>query len=188
MIDAKRTTLAVTLSLLLVAAAVTSVWLMASAGVFRPSEARLAPAPSSGVVGAAPGSALAGGEAYSVSQPRDPFRPLIVPPPTTAPTETTQPGETTTTVPGQTTTTIPGQTTTTSPSDTPDGIRVILHEIRTEAGVRVAVISVDGVSYTVKVGDSFAGNFKVVSLSDTGGVFTYQDNAFTLAVGQSILK
>lgn len=188
MIDAKRTMLAVGLSLLLVAAAVTSVWLMASAGVFRASEARLDPAPSSGAIAAAPGSAFAGADAYTVSQPRDPFRPLLVPPPTTPPTDTTQPGATTTTVPGQTTTTIPGQTTTTSPSDTPDGIRVILHEIRTEGGVRVAVISVDGVSYTVKVGDSFAGSFKVVSLSENGGVFTYEDNAFTLAVGQSILK
>jgi hypothetical protein len=180
MIDARRTLIAVSLSLLLVAAAVVSVWLMASAGVFRPTEARLDPAPPSGLVAAAPGSPFSGGDAYTVSEPRDPFRPLIVAPPTTAPTDTTQPGETTTTV--------PGQTTTTSPSDSPDGIRVMLHEIRMEAGVRVAVVSVDGVSYTVGVGDTFAVHFKVVSLTETGGVFTFGDLAFTLAVGQSILK
>lgn len=180
MIGARRTLLAVAMSLILVATAVASVWLMASAGVFRPSEARLDPAPSSGIAAAAPGSPLVAADAHQVSQPRDPFRPLILPPPTTAPTDTTQPGVTTTTV--------PGQTTTTAPSDSPDGIRVTLHEVRMEGGVRVAVISVDDVSYTVGVGETFATDFKVVSLSDNGGVFTFGDSAFTLAVGQSILK
>jgi hypothetical protein len=52
----------------------------------------------------------------------------------------------------------------------------------------VAVVEVDGQTYTVGVGDTFAGEFKVVSLSDNGGVFTYGDSAFTLAVGQSIVK
>jgi hypothetical protein len=189
MIGAKRTVLAVSMSILLVAAAVTSVWLMVSAGVFRPSEARLVPVSSSGEMVAGPDVPGPGLGAFTVSQPRDPFRPLIIAPPTTTtPTDTTQPGETTTTVPGQTTTTVPGQTTTTSPTDTPGAVRVMLNEIRTEDGVRVAVVTVDGVAYTVKVGDIFADAFQVVSLSDNGGVFTYEGNAFTLAVGQSILK
>jgi hypothetical protein len=38
------------------------------------------------------------------------------------------------------------------------------------------------------VGDTFAVSFKVVSLSENGGVFTFGDSAFTLAVGQSIVK
>ena len=52
----------------------------------------------------------------------------------------------------------------------------------------MAVVEVDGETSTVGVGDTFATNFKVVSLSETGGVFTFGDSAFTLAVGQSILK
>ena len=37
-------------------------------------------------------------------------------------------------------------------------------------------------------GDTFAHTFKVVSVTTKGGVFTYGDSAFSLAVGQSILK
>lgn len=185
MIAVKRTFVAVVASLLLVATAIVSVWLMVDAGVFRPSEARLDPAPHATIV-AGPGAPFMPGSAQ-VGQPRDPFRPLLAPPP--PPPPTTVPGETTTTVPGQTTTTVPGQTTTTtSPTDAPDPIRVTLREVRLEDGVRLAVIEVDDVVYTVGVGDTFAGDFKVVSLTDNGGVFTHFDSAFTLAVGQSILK
>ena len=63
-----------------------------------------------------------------------------------------------------------------------------LLEVRDESGGRVAVVEVDGVAYTVEVGDTFATNFKVVSLTSNGGVFTYGDSAFSLAVGQTILK
>jgi hypothetical protein len=188
-IAAKRTFFAVATSILLVAAAVTAVWLMASAGVFRPSEGQLLPAPGSGPVIAAPGSPVLPAGPQQVSQPRDPFRPLLLPPPTTTtiPDDTT----TTTTLPDDTTTTtIPGETTTTTtqPTDSPDGILVLLREIRTEQGVLVAVVEVDDVSYTVGVGDTFATHFKVVSLDANGGVFTFGTSAFTLAVGQSILK
>jgi hypothetical protein len=47
---------------------------------------------------------------------------------------------------------------------------------------------VDGTTYTVGVGETFAGSFKVVSLAESSGVFQYGDSAFTLAVGQAILK
>lgn len=62
------------------------------------------------------------------------------------------------------------------------------------SGVPRAVVQVDNVEYTVGVGDTFAGNFKVVSLTpaeagDAGsGVFQYGDNTFEASVGQSILK
>ena len=83
---------------------------------------------------------------------------------------------------------IPVRIPTTTIDDTPAGIRVVLLEVRDEGGTLVAVVEVDGVTYTVGVGDTFATSFKVVSLNETGGVFTYGDSAFTLAVGQSILK
>jgi hypothetical protein len=196
MISVRRTVLAIAGAVLLVVTAGVSVWLMVSAGVFRPSEGRLDPAPSA----ASPSVTVAGPsfsatDGHQVLQPRDPFRPLIAPPPT-VPTDTTVPGETTTTVPGETTTTVPGETTTTvpsvttttSPTDAPDRIRVMLLEVRTESGVRIAVVEVDDVVFTVGVGDTFAEDFRVVSLTDNGGVFTFGDSAFTLAVGQSILK
>ena len=192
MIGAKRTFVSVLVSLLLVGTAVASVWLMASAGVFTDGEASLPGAPDDGSIATTTGAGspidLTGD--YQVSQPRDPFQPLVVTNTTTESTTTTVGGETTTTTAGgeSTTTTIAGSTTTTTTGDTPDGIRVMLLEVRDETGGRVAVVEVDGTTYTVGVGDTFATSFKVVSLTDNGGVFTYGSSAFTLAVGQSILK
>jgi hypothetical protein len=165
---------------------------MASAGVFTGTEQALPSAPESTTpttVALAAGESLAVSSGFQVSQPRDPFEPLV-------PggggdgdtTTTTTGGGTGTTQPGATTTTQPGGTTSTTINNDPDGIRVLLLEVRTENGSRVAVVEVDGQTYTVGVGDTFATSFKVVSLTDNGGVFTFGDSAFTLAVGQSILK
>lgn len=196
MIGIKRTMLSVLVSLLLVGTAVASVWLMASAGVFTGGEAALPGAPAaSGTIVAAPGGSIAVSPGFQVAQPRDPFDPLVTTPPggggdPDGDTTTTGAGGTTTTTTGggTTSTTTGGSTTTTTKGDDPDGIRVMLLEVRDQSGGRVAVVEVDGITYTVKVGDTFATNFKVVSLTTNGGVFTYGDSAFTLAVGQSILK
>lgn len=202
MIGAKRTLLSLLISLLLVGTAVVSTWLMASAGVFTGGEQALPSAPESTATTQAEASSrsesLAVTSDFQVSQPRDPFEPLV---PTdggddgddTTTTTTAGDGDTTTTTSGgddgsTTTTTTAGSTTTTTAGDDPEGIRVTLHEVRTEGDSRVAVVEVDGETYTVGVGDTFATNFKVVSLSDNGGVFTYGDSAFTLSVGQSIRK
>lgn len=194
MIGVKRTMLSVLVALLLVGTAVASVWLMASAGVFTGGESALpgAPAPSGTIVGA-PGGSIAVSPGFQVAQPRDPFEPLVTSPPGggDGDTTSTSAGGTTTattTGGGTTSTTTGGSTTTTTKGDDPDGIRVMLLEVRDQSSGRVAVVEVDGITYTVKVGDTFATNFKVVSLTTNGGVFTYGDSAFTLAVGQSILK
>ena len=61
-------------------------------------------------------------------------------------------------------------------------------------GVPRAVVQVENVEYTVGVGDTFAGNFKVVSLTpadgdeSASGVFQYGDNTFEATAGQTILK
>lgn len=190
MIGFKRTMLSVFVSLLLVGTAGASVWLMASAGVFTGGQPALPGAPGpSGTVVAAPGGTISVSPGFQVAQPRDPFQPLVTSPPTTSEGTTTVPGQTTTTgAGGSTTTTVAGSTTTTTKGDQPTGIRVMLLEVRDETAGRVAVVEVDGTTYTVKAGDTFATNFKVVSLTTNGGVFTYGDSAFTLAVGQSILK
>lgn len=196
MIGVKRTLVSALIGLLLVATAVVSTWLMASAGVFTGTEKALPSAPETSTVttvAAVASESLAINSGLQVSQPRDPFKPLVVdddPDDTT--TTTAGDGSTTTTTPGDgsttTTTTQPGATTTTTVDDDPDGIRVVLLEVRMENGSRVAVVEVDGQTHTVGVGDTFATSFKVVSLTDNGGVFTFGDSAFTLAVGQSILK
>jgi hypothetical protein len=193
-IGVKRTLVSVLVSLLLVGTAAASVWLLASAGVFTGGEPALPSASvNPGTVAAVPGGPLNPSTDYQVAQPRDPFEPLIVPASTTTvpdgdTTSSTSGGATTTTTPGATTSSSTGGTTSTTTGDQPQGKRVTLLEVRQEAGGRVAVVEVDGQTYTVGVGDTFAGEFKVVSLSDNGGVFTYGDSAFTLAVGQSIVK
>lgn len=200
MISAKRTLASVLVAMLLVATAIAAMWLMASAGVFAGAEQPLAGAPESSTESNLSAAAGAGSvefkSGFQVSQPRDPFEPLIVSgggPTTTLDDEststTTGDGSTTTTTgDGSTTTTTAGSTTTTTAGDSPDGIRVVLFEVRDESGSLVAVVEVDGETYTVGIGDTFAVSFKVVSLTESGGVFTFGDSAFTLAVGQSILK
>jgi hypothetical protein len=49
-------------------------------------------------------------------------------------------------------------------------------------------VTVDGETFTVGVGETFADDLKVVSLSTTGGVFQIADRVFSLSIGQSILK
>jgi membrane protein implicated in regulation of membrane protease activity len=187
MIGIKRTLASVLVALLLVGTAGVSVWLLASAGVFTGGSALPGAPTTPGTVASAAADPLDPSTDFQVAQPRDPFEPLIVPPSTTAPPD----GSTTSTTAGDgstTSTTAGGSTTTTTAGDQPSGTRITLLEVRTETTGRVAVVEVDGQTYTVSVGDTFADNFKVVSLSDNGGVFTYGDSAFTLAVGQSILK
>lgn len=191
MIGVRRTLAAFTVGVLLVGTAFASVWLMASAGVFTGGERALPQSPAADTIS----SDVVSGpirvtDDFQVAQPRDPFEPLITSPGGGDTTPATDPGDTTTTTGGggDTSTTAPGDTTTSTFDDTPDGVRVVLLEVRDEDGAFVAVVEVDGETFTVGVGDTFATTFKVVSLTDNGGVFTFGDNAFTLAVGQSILK
>lgn len=184
MSQARRTLTATMLAFLLVAVGVFAIWLVAGSGVFATTSPQLGgPLPAGPVAGATGGDAgLPLAPSIQVAQPRDPFAPLTSEPPLTT---STLPGQTT--QPGETTTTQPGETTTTEGFD-PEGTRVVLLEIRPEGGVDKAVLTVDGVTYVVGVGETFAESFKVVSLSDDSGVFLYGDSAFTLTVGQAILK
>jgi hypothetical protein len=197
----RRTLVAVLVAVLLVGTAGASVWLMASSGVLSLGGDQQLPGAPDGE-GQSPGGVTipaAGG--FRVAQPRDPFSPLITSPTSTtlpdgssttgagSTTSTTGGGSTTsTTGGGSTTTTTSGGSTTTTTSDTPTGKRVSLLEIRDQSGVKTAVLTVDGQTYTVGVGDTFATDFKVISLAASSGVFMYRDSVFTLAVGQSIIK
>ncbi|MDH3606218.1 MAG: hypothetical protein OER12_04405 [Acidimicrobiia bacterium] len=101
---------------------------------------------------------------FQVSQPRDPFRPLIT-------EEVVDTGD--------------GGT----DGFDPTGTTVGLISITTLGdGSRQAVVRVAGTDYTVGVGETFAGSYQVVTLTDTGGTFLFGDSPFALGVGDEILK
>lgn len=101
---------------------------------------------------------------FQVSQPRDPFRPLI----TEEIADTGDGG---------------------GDGFDPTGTAVSLISVTTLGdGSRQAVIRVAGTDYTAGVGETFAGSYQVVTLTDTGGTFLFGDSPFALAVGEEILK
>lgn len=130
------------------------------------------------VADAAPVAALSEGIRIStsiqVSQPRDPFRPL---------TSDSGSGGGGGGTGGGGGSTVPD-----------DRLTFGLVSVTTVDGTTRAVVKVDNVEYTVGVGDTFAGNFKVVSLTPSAtstqasGVFQFGDSTFEARVGQSILK
>ena len=119
-----------------------------------------------------PGSSPVGiVESLQLSQPRDPFRPLI--------TEDSPLGG----IGG-----VGGEPGDAGDSFDPTGTTITLQDIRDVAGVLRATLTVNGVTWDVAVGDTFADVYKVVSLSEDKGVFMFGDTAFELSVGQQILK
>lgn len=170
---------AVVVAILLVGVGMAGAWLAMAPAIFGPSLAPFEGALPSAQVAAATeanASALMEGLVVNsniqVSQPRDPFRPLI-----TSESNAGGPGS--------------GQRT---------GIEVFLVSVSPDAPY-TAIVSVNSVEYTVGVGDTFAGSFKVISLTppnealadtdprrDGYGVFLFGDNAFELGTGQQILK
>jgi hypothetical protein len=160
---------AAAVAILLIGVAVAGAWALVAPAVFDSGESVLdGPLADAAVVEAAAADLIEGVKvlnSFQVSQPRDPFRPLI--------TEDSPTG---------------GNGDGTDNGFEPSGLRVSLVEIRDVAGVRRATVRVDGTDYDVGVGDTFAGDFKVVSLDADSGVFLYGDNAFELSEGQEILK
>ena len=166
--------LAAALAIVMVGLAISIGWLMSSGIVF-PETTPLLSGPLAGTeIIEAEASELIEGmrieNSLNFTQPRDPFRPLI-----TAPTEGEGDGG-------------DGEGEVVPPDNEIDGISVTLQEIRDVDGTPRATVIVDGVTFDVGVGDTFADTFMVVSLDSDSGVFLNGDNAFTLSVGQQILK
>lgn len=177
MYRARRPVTAAAVAVLMLAAAAALSWMVVTSGVLAASPATAAT--STGATAAPvdvetivvqPSAVIAGG--FQVSQPRDPFRPLI--------TEESP-------VAGQPGTGGSGGTGS-GGGFNPAGNTITLEEIRDVTGVMRATVIVNGISYDVGVGETFAGSYKVISLSENKGVFTFGDNAFELTVGQQILK
>ncbi len=165
----RRNGTAAAVAIILTGLAIAGAWLLIAPSILHPADSLLdGPLAESTVAASATDELIEGVKvlsSFQVSQPRDPFRPLI--------TEDSATG---------------GGNGGTDNGFEPSGIRVTLIEIRDVGGVLRATVQVDGTDYDVGVGDTFAGDFKVVSLDPDSGVFLYGDNAFELSVGQEILK
>jgi hypothetical protein len=125
---------------------------------------------------------------------RDPFVPLVVPPVTGtgttdgttdgtqdggaptddgAPTDGGQPTDGVTPPQG------PGQ----QPGVTVGSRSVVVIDVFTRNGREVVQVEVDGRTYTVGEGDTFAQNFQVTSISGTCATFLFGDESFTTCEG-----
>ncbi len=176
-----RVAFALAVTLMLLGTGLASAWVLVTSGMFAEQAASL-DGPLAGAAVAAPDPIEIGEGARvlfnaQLSQPRDPFRPLI--------DENTPPGG----VPGLESpfdpTTGDG---TPQPDFAPDANAIALLEVRNVDGVLRATVTVGADTYEVGVGDTFAGIYKVVSLSPDSGVFLKGDSVFQLDVGQQILK
>lgn len=165
------------IGLVLVATAVLAGWSLLTGGLFGGTDISLDAERPIAAPADAPIQNLDGARILlnaQISQPRDPFRPLIT-------SDSPATG-----VPGVGT---PGTGNGNGNGFTPEDV-FILVEIREVDGVLRATVTINGTSYDVGVGDTFADVYKVVSLDldAQSGVFMKGDKAFTAAVGQQILK
>ncbi len=159
-------------TILLLAVLISISWLLVAPGVFggvrteldAPASVTLPSATATEVVTGSlsdtllPGSRVV--DAFQAAQPRDPFRPLILAAPDFEGAE-----------------------------DPLAGSNVTVVAITTDAaGNRRAIVRVDGTEYTVGVGETFAGRYKVVALDDDKVTFLFGDSTFVLGEGQQILK
>jgi hypothetical protein len=173
-------------ALLLIVTGLASSWVLVTSGVFG-SQATAIQGPLAGAATADTPAIEVGDGARvlfnaQLSQPRDPFKPLV---------DENSP------LVG-----VPGAGGGTLPSDGGDGTdggngddgfepgttTIQLVEIRDVDGVFRATIVVNGVTFDVGVGDTFAGVYQVVSIDEDSVVIRFGDSVFTLTVGQQILK
>jgi hypothetical protein len=78
-----------------------------------------------------------------------------------------------------------GGTTSGTQQPSSGGSSVTLKEI---IGGNKAVVQVSGQTYTVGVGETFAGNYKLTRIAGNCASFVQGDSPFTLCTGQSVLK
>jgi hypothetical protein len=126
---------------------------------------------------------------FDVFATKNPFEPVLIVTPTTAPTGSTTP---TIPTPGTTGSTGTGgsTTTTTVPSNEPaQGTSVALLDVFQQAdGTPMAKVQVGSTVYTVAVGDVFAVSYRVVSLNAPCGQFLFGDASFQLCEGEEVIK
>lgn len=180
---------------------VAALWFLFLRGSSEPEQAA-APAPAPSPTPAPqptpkkPARKAGGGpvETFQVFAPRDPFEPLVSPDTGGTTTGGTTTGGTTTggtttggTTIGDTGGTVTGGDTSgggaTVGSHTVSVVDVFRAQVR-----RRAQIEVDGTVYTVDKGETFADNFKLLSLSGECASMLFGDDQFSLCEGEQILK
>ena len=134
-------------------------------------------------------------ETFEVFESKDPFRPLVVAATaggtgTAAGTDTTA-GTTTSPTSGTSPTTGgtapsgPGAAGGAAPSG---GQRVQLIDVFEEDGQQKAQVKVGSTVYTVTIDETFAGSYKLVSVSGNCATFLHGDDKFTLCEGEEVIK
>lgn len=160
----------------MIATALLAGWLVASSGILNTAPGDLgrpAKQEASAPAGVTEESVRIAG-ALQLSQPRDPFKPLITPDSPVA------------VIPGLGGT--PGAGGTDGNGFVPGGTSITLVEINEVDGELEATIVVNGVTYQVKEGETFADSYQVIELTEDSAVIMFGDTAFELKVGQQILK
>jgi hypothetical protein len=105
---------------------------------------------------------------------KDPFQPLVVVAPPVAS--------------GSPTPTPTGSLTGVGGGGSGSATTVTLLDVRKVGGKQVATVEVDGKDYNVSAGQTFATNFRVISLSSSCGTFAFGDERFSLCIGQQVNK
>lgn len=108
---------------------------------------------------------------------KDPFQPLVVAVPagpSGSPAPTPTPTGSVTGVNGG--------------NNSSSAVTVTLLDIRKQSGKLVATVDVNGKDYNVSEGQTFANNFRVLSLSSSCGTFVFGDERFSLCIGQQVNK
>ena len=134
-------------------------------------------------------------QSFEIFTDKNPFQPLQFAAAGST-TATTAPGATTATTSPSGGATSGGTTPTTAgtgsggAAEPQSGQRVALRDVFASGGRTVANVKVNSTVYTVGTGDTFATNFKVVSLSQSTkcGTFLFGDNQFQLCQGQEVIK
>ena len=127
-------------------------------------------------------------ETFQVFAPRDPFEPVVIAgggggSGTSGPFGTPAPAATDGTSTGTTSTSGSGDG-----SVSVTGHRVKLIDTFTQGGSQKARIQVDDTVYTVAPGETFATNFKLLSIQSKCITAFFGDDQFSLCEGQEILK
>ena len=117
---------------------------------------------------------------------KDPFQPLVI----AVPAGTGGTGGTTGTTgnPAPTPTPTGSITGVNGGNNSSSAVTVTLLDIRKQGGKLVATVDVNGRDYNASQGQTFADNFRVLSLSSSCGTFVFGDERFSLCIGQQVNK
>jgi hypothetical protein len=149
----------------------------------RPTAAPTATTAASAAASTTTSTVVLGGSAgQQLQATKDPFRPLVTP--AGASSAASTPATVQGTVPGAGT----GTATTPGGGATAAEHKVVLSDIVSQSGGRVAKVTVDGTAYTVSEGETFAGDYRAVDIGSSCATFESGTTPFTLCEGEAVLK